>query len=285
MQQARCTWRSEDIFCGEKLVSEYLSGGCPSDNRCLPGAFKVAAERGEIDGLARRVARCVLVRGIGFDCLGIDVRPCVDVVDEPDELCLAKPIAVGPALRVIRYVDPRGTVFSRGYALLGIWDAYRLVEALVREFASRYVEVRRRERSHVTPVPRGEQGSSGRSRFPPCIGAIMDSVRRGDEVPHHARFALAAFLLNIGWSVDEVVDVFRTVPDFNEKVTRYQVEHIAGLRGGKTRYSAPSCDWMRSHGLCVSECNVANPVQYYFRSGRRRRGRVTVVFGGNDKQG
>jgi DNA primase large subunit len=56
-------------------------------------------------------------------------------------------------------------------------------------------------------------------------------------------------------------------PDFNEKIARYQVEHIAGLRGSRTRYKPPSCQTMRSLGLCVEDGRlcpkwIKNPLEF-----------------------
>jgi DNA primase large subunit len=76
-------------------------------------------------------------------------------------------------------------------------------------------------------------------------------------------------MLAIGKSVDEVVLMFENAPDFNERVTRYQVEHLAGIKGSGTKYSVPSCQKLRNENLCfaISECeNLVNPVQF----GRKR---------------
>ena len=86
--------------------------------------------------------------------------------------------------------------------------------------------------------------------FPPCITAILSNLKEGVNVPHSARFAVTAFLLNIGLSEDEIMEMYKNAPDFDEERTRYQVEHIAGDKGS-VRYTAPSCDTMRTYGNCV----------------------------------
>jgi len=86
--------------------------------------------------------------------------------------------------------------------------------------------------------------------FPPCITAILSNLKEGVNVPHSARFAVTAFLLNIGLSEDEIMEIYKNAPDFDEERTRYQVEHIAGDKGS-VRYTAPSCDTMRTYGNCV----------------------------------
>ncbi len=101
--------------------------------------------------------------------------------------------------------------------------------------------------------------------FPPCMADILERARRGEHLSHHERFAIATFLLNLGVDVDRVVDVFRNMPDFNEKIARYQVEHLAGLRGSGKRYYTYSCEKMRALGLCKGDCGTRNPIQAYRR--------------------
>ena len=59
--------------------------------------------------------------------------------------------------------------------------------------------------------------------------------------------------------------MFRNMPDFNEKITRYQVEHLAGLRGSGKRYRTYSCEKMKSLGLCKADCGTRSPIQAYYR--------------------
>ncbi len=102
--------------------------------------------------------------------------------------------------------------------------------------------------------------------FPPCMRDILERARRGEHLSHHERFAIATFLLNIGAEVDYVVDVFRNMPDFKEKMTRYQVEHLAGLRGSGKKYRTYSCEKMRTLGLCKTDCGTRSPIQAYYRA-------------------
>jgi DNA primase large subunit len=105
--------------------------------------------------------------------------------------------------------------------------------------------------------------------FPSCIKGVYDRVAAGRPASHIGRFALTSFLLNIGMTVEDVFKFFRSVSDFNERMTRYQVEHIAGTRGSGTKYTPPNCATLRTHGICVSpepECRGAvNPLVCYKR--------------------
>jgi DNA primase large subunit len=100
--------------------------------------------------------------------------------------------------------------------------------------------------------------------WPPCMEAIKAKIA---EASHKELFTVAAFLVNRGYSTEQILAILAERPDFNEKIARYQVEHIAGLRGSRTRYRPPSCQTMRSLGLCVEDGKycprwIQNPLQY-----------------------
>jgi len=100
--------------------------------------------------------------------------------------------------------------------------------------------------------------------WPPCMEAIKARIA---EASHKELFTVAAFLVNRGYSTEQILAILAERPDFNEKIARYQVEHIAGLRGSRTKYKPPSCQTMRSLGLCVEGGKycprwIQNPLQY-----------------------
>jgi len=105
--------------------------------------------------------------------------------------------------------------------------------------------------------------------FPPCIKKIYNAMLKGENLSHHERFAIATFLLALGADTEYLVDLFRNLPDFNEKITRYQIEHLAGKRGSGRRYSPYNCENMRSRGLCVADCGVTHPLTFYYRELKR----------------
>ena len=105
--------------------------------------------------------------------------------------------------------------------------------------------------------------------FPPCIKGVYDTIASGRPTSHIGRFALTSFLLNIGMTAEDVVNFFRSVSDFDERMTRYQVEHIAGVRGSRTKYIPPRCDTLRTHGICHTTDEICkrilHPLAYYRR--------------------
>jgi DNA primase large subunit len=117
--------------------------------------------------------------------------------------------------------------------------------------------------------------------WPPCMQALRNRLLAGEPVSHFGNFTLAAFMLRIGVGVDDVISMYSQRGDFDPRIARYQVEHIAGLKGSRTKYSVPRCATIQSHGLCVEEgrlCGgVKSPMQFY-----RRRARV---LGRNGERG
>lgn len=109
--------------------------------------------------------------------------------------------------------------------------------------------------------------------YPPCIKHALEVMNKGENLPHSARLMLATYMLTIGRSIEEIIVLFQNAPDYNEKVTRYQVEHLAGLRGSGTKYSVPSCQKLLTQNLCFAteECNgIRNPVQFGRRPNPRK---------------
>ena len=107
------------------------------------------------------------------------------------------------------------------------------------------------------------------TEYPPCIKHAIDVLENGENLSHSGRFMLATFLLGRGQPIDKIALLFKNAPDYNEKITRYQINQIAGETGSNTKYSCPSCEKIKSNDLCfaIPECdNIINPIQF----GRKR---------------
>jgi len=103
--------------------------------------------------------------------------------------------------------------------------------------------------------------------FPPCINMLYSAASKNHHLPHMGRFALTTFLVNIGMNPESVTELFKSFSDYNEKLTRYQVEHIAGERGSGTKYTCPQCSILQTHNVCKNRDDLCkriyHPLKYY----------------------
>lgn len=108
--------------------------------------------------------------------------------------------------------------------------------------------------------------------FPPCINALYADAASSHHLSHIGRFTLTSFLVNIGMTPETLNELFKTFSDYNERLTRYQIEHIAGERGSGTRYTAPQCSILQTHGVCKNKDDMCrriyHPLAYYKRKQR-----------------
>ncbi len=108
------------------------------------------------------------------------------------------------------------------------------------------------------------------SDYPPCITALMKRATEGKHLSHVERFTLVTYLLRQGISVDTIVNMFSNVSDFKEDKTRYQVEHLSGVRMGKEPYMPYNCSSLQTHNVCPGANNpicqtIRNPLSYHLR--------------------
>src|SRR5215207_4920218 len=103
------------------------------------------------------------------------------------------------------------------------------------------------------------------SGYPPCVKHAIDEMSKGENLSHSARILLATYMLSIGKNIDEIASLFHTAPDYDEKVTRYQIEHLAGKKGSGTKYFVPSCEKVINENLCFATkewAGIVNPFQF-----------------------
>lgn len=138
----------------------------------------------------------------------------------------------------------------------------------------RIKEALEKKRQEIKPK---EMGRVSFLRMPPCIRSYIRMVEQGKNMPHSARFALVAFLHAVGMGNEDIMAIFATSPDFNEHMTRYQVDHITGVTSG-VDYLPPECSTMKSYGICVgadSLCGrpwMQHPLTYYRVKGKPKQG-------------
>ncbi|MDR3101728.1 MAG: DNA primase large subunit PriL [Methanocalculaceae archaeon] len=123
-----------------------------------------------------------------------------------------------------------------------------------------------------------EFGVIDESAYPPCIQALIAGAVAGVNLTHSGRFAMTAFLSNIGMTPAQVAGILARSPDFNPDMTMYQVDHIM-----LHEYTTPACQTMLTYGICVNRdslCDKASHPLGYYRSKKKqlehRRLRVGV---------
>ena len=110
-------------------------------------------------------------------------------------------------------------------------------------------------------VPRLDAETVAPDRFPPCVTALVERARSDDALPARSRFALLAFLCDLGLGADEMANLTGLDAD--------DVEFPAAVLGddGRAQYPMPSCATMDEQGDCVNKderCErVTHPLAYY----------------------
>ncbi len=101
---------------------------------------------------------------------------------------------------------------------------------------------------------------------PPCVMRMLEEAKKHENLPHHARWYLATYLLACGMKEEDIVKVYSDLPDFSEKVTSYQVSHIK-----KKGYNVPSCSTVMTYGLCCAVCRIGNPMNWHTIGEERKK--------------
>jgi len=103
------------------------------------------------------------------------------------------------------------------------------------------------------------------TEYPPCIKHAIDFLDKGENLSHSGRFLLATYLLGIGQKVEQIAPLFKNAPDYSEKVTLYQLNHLSGNTKNVDGYKCPSCEKIQRNKLCfvTSDCDgIINPLQF-----------------------
>lgn len=110
-------------------------------------------------------------------------------------------------------------------------------------------------------APTVERGPVDESAFPPCVEALLERTRADEDLPPRSRFALVAFLVDLGMDEARVAEETGLDP----AAVEFPVTILAD--GDGSQYPMPSCETMDAQGDCVNTdevCDrVAHPLAYY----------------------
>ena len=88
-------------------------------------------------------------------------------------------------------------------------------------------------------------GTEDASFYPPCIQEIRSKAKEGQNLIHTERLLILWFLLALNVSIEDTVNFFSTMPDFDQEKTTYQV-NFAKRKG----YKVYLCETLKSLDLC-----------------------------------
>ncbi len=136
---------------------------------------------------------------------------------------------------------------------------------LKKAFSSHIAEISRHFEELKAEFSSEDFGEIDAECFPPCIKHMLALIQAGQNLAHSARFALTSFLANIGMDAEDIINIYRVSPDFDEGQTSYQVKHITGSSG--KAYTAPTCATMATYGNCFGKeriCDwISHPLSFY----------------------
>jgi len=122
-----------------------------------------------------------------------------------------------------------------------------------------------KDTKNKSPLPEKIEDLIKCEAVPPCIRAIIEAMIKVGDLDHYQRLILVWYLKWIGYGINQVIDFFKQyAKDYNERMTRYQVEYAYGLRGSRKDWLMPSCRWLRDHGIGLNCGWDRNPVTYSY---------------------
>jgi DNA primase large subunit len=143
-----------------------------------------------------------------------------------------------------RFIAPRTLDIYRDFGL-----AISILKSISKELK---VEDKWREMlERKMEIPQSYESKKNR----PCLQKALSLPLHYGE-GHKIRLAIAVECLHKGFSVDQVVDLFRSQGDFNEKKTRYFVNDAL-----KKGYKPFKCKTIQNLGFCLENCKKRDAIK------------------------
>jgi len=128
------------------------------------------------------------------------------------------------------------------------------------EYLDTFVSVNKTIKGHDKNYDKEKLVIDCKKGYPPCVSYLIDKLNDDNKVSHFQRLTLASYLNKAGKSQEEIVQVFSNAPNFDDKVTRYQINQIVD-----SDYMPASCERINEMGFCFrnNKCGlIKNPIQY-----------------------
>ena len=107
----------------------------------------------------------------------------------------------------------------------------------IRREAVLEVFARGQEEVHATKRVKGYRGET--RRLPRWVEALVEHLQQTGELCHAARVAAARWMYFVGYSREEIIEVFKAAADFDEKKTAYHVDYEIRRMGEECRAWQP----------------------------------------------
>ncbi|WP_338600645.1 DNA primase regulatory subunit PriL [Sulfolobus tengchongensis] len=142
-------------------------------------------------------------------------------------------------------------VLQKGYVYL---TKNQLSDIIVENIRNKIVEMIKP--LNLKEIPEKLKSLIERKRtIPPCIENILNKEQLNEEEIR----TLITFYIDIGKGLNSITAIMKK---WNLTNVRDLYKKYRG--SGRTKYIVYSCEKMKQLGLCVSNCNVKNPLQLYF---------------------
>ena len=83
--------------------------------------------------------------------------------------------------------------------------------------------------------------------YPPCVKEILKKAQEGQNLVHQERLFIVWFLIALDYPVEEIVNIFSVLPDFDRDRTTYQVNFAK-----RKKYVPYQCSTLKSFNLCMA---------------------------------
>ncbi len=156
-----------------------------------------------------------------------------------------------------RYI--KGLVFNKVFPLPE--NNYSTAKKAAKELSSYLKRLDKEKRKYLKDDSFSSFSSKTKmkiSNYPPCMSKLFADLKEGKKLSHMGHFSLASFLKAVGWKKEDVLNIYKQRPDYNEKIADYQLSRI-----WEKDIAPPSCEKLKAYNLCPGDCGKTHPLKKY----------------------